>query len=78
MSLETQNGVTHQEIANLAYLNWQNDGCPHGRDQAYWIEAEHQIKHTKHLLVTETRPGPDALATAASKPKTARRKTKVA
>lgn len=78
MSAEVQNGVTHHEIANLAYLNWQKDGCPPGRDQAYWLEAEHQIKHTKHLLVTESRPQPGAPAIAASKPKTVRRKAKVA
>jgi hypothetical protein len=42
--------INRDEIAHLAYLNWQKDGCPQGRDQAYWLEAEHQLKATKHLL----------------------------
>ena len=45
--------IHRDEIAHLAYLNWQWDGCPSGRDQDYWYEAEHQMKATKHLLVEE-------------------------
>lgn len=43
--------IQRDEIAQLAYLNWQRDGCPLGRDQDYWLEAEQQLKATKHLLV---------------------------
>ena len=39
------------EIAQLAYLNWQRDGCPPGRSLDYWLEAESQIKATWHLLI---------------------------
>ena len=77
MSFETPNGVSHHEIANLAYLNWQKDGSPHGRDQMYWLEAEHQIKHTKHLLVAKKPPQPNTPAIPAGKPKTAGKKATV-
>jgi hypothetical protein len=41
----------HDEIAHLAYLNWQKEGCPSGRALDYWLEAECQLKATWHLLV---------------------------
>lgn len=41
----------HEDIAHLAYLNWQGDGCPPGRDLDYWLEAECQFKATWHLLL---------------------------
>jgi len=47
------------DIARLAYLNWQKDGGPQGRDMAYWLEAETQIKATWHLVAApapETKP----------------------
>jgi len=48
------------DIARLAYLNWQKDGSPQGRDMAYWLEAETQIKATWHLVsaapASETKP----------------------
>lgn len=54
----SQNGaaVHREEIAHLAYLNWQKDGCPHGHDQTYWLEAERQLRATKHLLTLEIKP----------------------
>jgi hypothetical protein len=39
------------EIAQVAYLNWQRDGCPPGRDVHYWLEAESELKATWHLLL---------------------------
>lgn len=48
--------VSHDEIARLAYLNWEKEGCPHGHDQVYWLEAEKQIRATGHLLITELSP----------------------
>jgi Protein of unknown function (DUF2934) len=46
----------HDEIARLAYLNWEKDGRPRGNDQKYWLEAEQQIKATGHLLIGELNP----------------------
>jgi hypothetical protein len=45
--------INHNEIAHLAHQAWMRDGCPHGRDLNYWLEAESQLKATKHLLLTE-------------------------
>lgn len=45
--------INHDEIANLAFTAWQRDGCPQGRDLDYWLEAETQLKATKHLLAVE-------------------------
>lgn len=45
--------INHDEIARLAYLNWEKDGRPAGHDQKYWLEAEQQIKATGHLLAGE-------------------------
>lgn len=42
-----------EEVARLAYLNWEKDGGPHGEDQKYWLEAERQIQATRHLLASE-------------------------
>jgi Protein of unknown function (DUF2934) len=48
--------VSHDEIARLAYLNWEKEGRPHGNDQKYWLEAEQQIRATSHLLINELSP----------------------
>jgi hypothetical protein len=56
MNSESTRSILHHEIANLAFLNWQKDGCPSGRDQHYWLEAEQQIRATKHLLIGEVKP----------------------
>jgi len=45
-----QPGFGQDDIAQLAYLNWQKDGCPAGQDLQYWQEAEAQLKVTWHLL----------------------------
>lgn len=67
-------GISTNEIAHLAFLNWHKDGCPQGRDQQYWLEAEIQIKATRHLLASEhpslTNGSPDP---EKSKPKATRK-----
>lgn len=38
-------------IREAAYFNWQNAGCPEGRDVEFWNEAERQIVgYTCHEL----------------------------
>jgi DUF2934 family protein len=42
--------VTDQEreaIATLAYVLWQNRGCPIGSADEDWIEAEQQLRERK-------------------------------
>ncbi|HEX3624063.1 MAG TPA: DUF2934 domain-containing protein [Verrucomicrobiae bacterium] len=55
MTTKEAPAVSHGEIARLAYLNWEKDGRPQGRDQEYWLEAEQQIRATGHLLGSELR-----------------------
>lgn len=45
--------IENTQIAHLAYLNWQKDGCPAGRALEYWLEAESHLKATWHLLAAE-------------------------
>ena len=56
MPLKEALAICHEEIARLAYLNWEKDNRPHGHDQKYWLEAEQQIKATRHLLANELSP----------------------
>jgi hypothetical protein len=41
------------EISRLAYLSWERDGCPVGRAEDYWLEAECQFNATWHLHLKE-------------------------
>lgn len=68
---------SQSEIANLAYLNWQKEGCPPGRALEYWLEAESQLKATWHLLagenhLPESKPS-GGLKQGISRPKPARK-----
>lgn len=40
--VECQQSNQH-EIARRAYQIWMDRGCPHGRDQEHWFEAELQV-----------------------------------
>jgi hypothetical protein len=64
MAENPSTSVNHEEIAHLAYQFWQKDGCPHGRDQHYWLEAELHLKATKHLHVEEIAAQPKAKKSA--------------
>jgi hypothetical protein len=57
--------ISHDEIALLAYLDWERDGRPHGHDQKYWLEAEQHIKATGHLLISELSPQANGLSVGA-------------
>lgn len=34
---------SREHIAICAYLIWEREGCPDGRDLGHWLEAEMQI-----------------------------------
>lgn len=34
---------TPEEIANCAYLIWEKEGRPPGREREYWLQAETQL-----------------------------------
>jgi hypothetical protein len=33
----------HEEIAAAAYLSWMSEGCPEGRQDANWHDAERKL-----------------------------------
>ena len=33
----------HEQVQRRAYAMWEADGCPEGRDQAYWFKAVSEI-----------------------------------
>jgi hypothetical protein len=35
--------LSHEEIAMPARILWQNKGCPQGRDEEIWLEAEQTL-----------------------------------
>lgn len=37
------NNPSHEEIANLAYILWQQRGAPAGTAEQDWMEAEKQL-----------------------------------
>lgn len=41
---KTTTQPTNTEIARYAYLIWEREGCPPGRDVTHWLEAEKQLK----------------------------------
>ena len=55
------------EIARTAYFIWEQEGRPHGRDQAHWLQAEKQ-------LTQPMRSPAKGDGAAGAKPQTTRRK----
>ncbi|MGD9762790.1 MAG: DUF2934 domain-containing protein [Candidatus Binatia bacterium] len=37
-------GVSEESIRERAYLIWQRDGCPHGRDFEHWLRAKFELE----------------------------------
>lgn len=35
---------TPEEIAAHAYVIWEHEGCPDGRDTDHWLQAEAQLR----------------------------------
>lgn len=40
---EKSNRLSHEEIAAVAYLIWMSEGCPEGRQDVNWHDAERQL-----------------------------------
>jgi hypothetical protein len=47
------------ELARIAYLAWQREGCPQGRGLQYWLDWQAEQRRSKP---GETAPGPPSLA----------------
>jgi Protein of unknown function (DUF2934) len=72
MTVQTKKDLPSKEgrIRNLAYMLWMEDGCPEGRDQAHWLEAEEMllaedtdpnwlVREVKDVKPAVTQPKPD-------------------
>jgi hypothetical protein len=40
---EKPNEPSYEQIAALAYFIWMSEGCPEGRQDANWHDAERQL-----------------------------------
>lgn len=40
-------GLEHERIATLAYLYWQQRGCPEGSPDDDWLRAERYIRESR-------------------------------
>ena len=45
----TRREITAEQIAQRAYILWEQQGRPHGRDVANWLLAESQLKQEVSL-----------------------------
>lgn len=41
--VQSSQEINHDEIRELAFLLWEQAGCPAGRDREFWVKAEEQI-----------------------------------
>ena len=53
-----QTDPEHEEIACLAYQNWQQRGCPIGTPEEDWFRAEEEIKQHLNEAPTATKATP--------------------
>lgn len=47
-------GEPLEEIRHQAYLLWQQDGCPTGRELDHWLAAKELVRHQR-----QPHPSPD-------------------
>jgi hypothetical protein len=43
-------GEPTEEIRHEAYLLWQKEGCPAGRELDHWLAAQELVKHRTHHI----------------------------
>ncbi len=53
-------GEPLEEIRHQAYLLWQQEGCPDGRELDHWLAAKELVRHRRHhpAPADETREAP--------------------
>lgn len=67
--------VAHEQVRELAYRLWQEDGAPEGRAMDYWLQAEAALTAiptkapAKPAAAPKTATKPALAAKAAGKPK---------
>lgn len=61
-------------IREAAYYNWQNAGCPQGKDDFFWAMAIEQLNSSCSSCTTKKVAKKSSSATSANKKKTASKK----
>jgi hypothetical protein len=64
---------TSEQIARAAYLMWEQEGRPHGRDLQHWLQAESQLMAGTFRDGKSVRRAPSAPAPAAKRAQSAHR-----
>lgn len=52
---------TEEQIRSRAHELWEQAGRPDGREDAFWHQAERELKQTEGLGTTEDAPKPTML-----------------
>ncbi|AVM74738.1 DUF2934 domain-containing protein [Magnetospirillum gryphiswaldense] len=66
----------HEQVRELAYRLWQEDGAPEGRAMDYWLQAEAALTAIPAKPKAEPKAKTSAAKPAAAKAKTAEPKAK--
>jgi len=48
---------TTEQVAQAAYLLWESEGRPQGRDLTHWLRAERQLSAAAHGAPLAQEPG---------------------
>jgi DUF2934 family protein len=56
--------LARQLISVRAYQMWEQEGRPHGRDQAHWFEAERQLQNSESAVPMDLRSTSNAHVTS--------------
>ena len=43
--------LTREDIAELAYAQWQEEGCPEGTHEVHWLRAEQDLIANREFVV---------------------------
>jgi hypothetical protein len=46
---------THEDIAALAYAQWQENGCPEGAHEEDWLRAEKELTANRRNAIQQPR-----------------------
>jgi hypothetical protein len=52
-------GDPTEEIRHEAYLLWQQEGCPQGREIDHWLAAQELVRHRQHQAKRPDAPDED-------------------
>lgn len=66
----------HEQVRELAYRLWQEDGAPEGRAMDYWLQAEAALAAIPAKAKASPKPKTSAAKPAAAKAKAAEPKAK--